>query len=67
MTAYHAYVKNDSGAGEKAGDDSNLNRLKQDVRRRYGKGWTVIIEKVESDELDGYFPPEEVARFRLRK
>jgi hypothetical protein len=64
---YHASVQNESGAGEAAGSDSNLSRLKKDIRARYGKGWTVIIYKVEHDGLDGWFPPEEIERFKLRK
>lgn len=64
---YHAFVQNKSGAWEKAGSDSNLARLKKDVRSRYGKGWMVTIDKVEHDGIDGWFPPVEIARFTLRK
>lgn len=64
---YHAFVQNESGAGEAAGSDSNLNRLKADIRARYGKGWTVIIDKVEHDGENGWFAPVEIARFTLRK
>ena len=65
--AYRAYVQNESGAGEFAGSDTNLNNLKADVRRRYGAGWTVTIEKVENDSGIMDFPPVEVAKFTLRK
>ncbi len=64
---YHAFVTNDEGCGESAGSDNNLALLKKSVRERYGKGWTVTIDKVEHDGEGGWFEPEEVARFRLRK
>jgi hypothetical protein len=65
---YRAYVNNESGAGEQAGEDTNLNNLKAYVRSRYGAGWTVTIEKFESDgDSIMEFPPVEVAKFTLRK
>ena len=64
---YTAYVINNSGAGEDAGRDTNLNALKASIRRRYGAGWTVVISKIEADEGGGWFPAVEVARFTLRK
>ena len=65
--AYHAYVTNGQ-AGERAGSGGNLNELKAFVRAHYGKGWICIIEKVESDgDSIMCFPPEEVARFKIRK
>ena len=64
---YHARVENESGAGEWAGSDTNLSRLKKDIRSRYGKGWTVIVEAVKHDGADGWFAPEEIERFTLRK
>ena len=64
---YTAYVQNDSGAGERAGNNRNLNELKSEIRRRYGRGWIVIIDKIEQDSGIMDFPPVEVARFRLRK
>lgn len=65
--SYRAYVQNESGAGEFAGSDININNLKADVRRRYGAGWTVTIEKIEQDSGIMDFAPVEVARFTLRK
>jgi hypothetical protein len=64
---YRAYVMNESGAGEFAGSDTNLNNLKADVRSRYGAGWTVTIEKIENDNGIMDFAPVEVAKFTLRK
>jgi hypothetical protein len=64
---YIAYVQNESGAGEKAGEDTNLNNLKAWVRSRYGAGWTVTIDKIENDNGIMDFAPVEVARFTLRK
>ncbi len=64
---YTAYVVNESGAGESAGRDTNLTALKASIRRRYGAGWTVVIEKIEADEGGGWFAPVEVERFTLRK
>ncbi len=66
-TVYRAYVQNESGAGDFAGSDTNLNNLKSSVRSKYGKGWNVTIEKVVSDDGSGWFPPEEVCKFTLRK
>jgi hypothetical protein len=66
-TRYIAYVTNDQGAGEKAGEDTNLNNLKAYVRSRYGAGWTVTIEKIENDNGIMYFASEEIVRFTLRK
>lgn len=63
---YHARVQNESGAGEHAGSDSNLTKLKATIRNKYGKGWTVIIDKVEHDGDSGWFPPVEIERFTLR-
>lgn len=67
MNTYRAYVMNEQGAGEFAGSASSLNELKKDVRRRYGPGWTVTIEKYQHDGDDGWFPPVQVAKFKLRK
>lgn len=64
---YHASVHNAAGAGEGAGSSSNLTQLKKDVRARYGRGWTVVIEKVEHDGDNSWFPPVEVERFTIRK
>lgn len=64
---YIAYVTNEQGTGEKAGEDTNLNKLKAYVRSRYGAGWTVTVEKIENDNGIMDFAPEEVARFTLRK
>ena len=64
---YIAYVQNESGAGEKAGEDTNLNNLKAFVRRLYGAGWTVTIEKIENDSGIMDIGPFEVAKFTLRK
>jgi len=64
---YSASVTNDQGAGERAGDDTNLNRLKATIRSRYGAGWTVTIVKIEHDSGIMCFEPVEVAKFRLRK
>lgn len=66
-TRYIATVTNDQGAGEKAGEDTNLNNLKAYVRSRYGAGWTVTIVKIEKDNGIMDFAPEEVAKFTLRK
>ena len=66
QVAYHAYVTNGE-AGERAGSSGNLNELKAFVRSHYGRGWTVTIEKVESDNGIMCFQPVEVARFTLRK
>lgn len=64
---YYAFVSNESGASLNAGSSANLGALKRQIRREYGKGWTVVIEKVRYDKIDGWFPPKEVARFTLRK
>jgi hypothetical protein len=64
-TRYIAYVTNDQGACEKAGEDTNLNNLKAYVRSRYGPGWTVTIEKIENDNGIMYFAPKEIVRFTL--
>jgi hypothetical protein len=64
---YVAYVQNESGAGERAGDNTNLAALKADIRRRYGAGWTVTIEMIEHDSGIMDFAPVEVAKFTLRK
>lgn len=63
---YHATVHNDSGAGERAGSDSNLARLKKEIRHRYGKGWIVTITRVQHDGINGWFEPETVERFKIR-
>jgi hypothetical protein len=62
---YRAYVQNESGAGERAGSDTNLKNLKKFVRRTYGAGWTVIIEKIENDNGVMDFAPVGVARFTI--
>jgi len=67
MTRYIATVTNNQGAGEKAGEDKNLNKLKAYVRSRYGRGWTVTIVKTEKDSGIMDFEPVEVAKFTLRK
>ena len=64
---YRAYVVNDQGAGEYAGSETSLNGIKKSVRSRYGAGWIVTVEKIESDEGGGWFAPVEVAKFTLRK
>lgn len=66
-TRYIACVTNSQGAGEWAGDDTNLNNLKAFVRRCYGAGWIVTISKIENDNGIMDFPPVEVAKFTLRK
>ena len=64
---YHAYVQNKEGASEAAGSDSNINKLKADIRARYGKGWTVVIHQVKHDGDNSWFNPLEISRFTLRK
>lgn len=64
---YRAYVQNESGAGEYAGSDTSLNKLKATVRATYGAGWTVTIDKCEQDSGIMDFAPVEVAKFTLRK
>ncbi len=67
-TRYIAYITNEQGEGEKAGEDTNLNNLKAYVRSRYGAGWTVTIEAIKPDgDGQSWFAPEEVAKFTLRK
>ena len=64
---YRASVQNESGAGESAGSSYNLNELKAEVRARYGAGWKVTITRIQHSEGNGWFEPEVVATFTLRK
>ena len=63
---YRASVTNESGAGEAAGRDTNLNKLRANVRSRYGAGWKVTIVKIENDNGIMDFAPVTVAEFTIR-
>ena len=64
---YKAWVTDESGAEEFSGSSNNLTALKAEVRSKYGAGGTVIVEKIEHDGIDGWFPGVEIERFTLRK
>ena len=64
--SYNAYAINQSGATLQIGNGSNLKELKQEARSKLGRGWTVVIEKIQRDNGIMYFEPEEVARFTIR-
>ena len=65
--AYRAYVINSQGASDDAGSSHNLTALKKQIRATFGPGWTVVINKIEHDGEGGWFQPEEIERFTLRK
>lgn len=59
---YSAWLQNSSGATVNAGKSTNLNKLKTEIRKSYGPGWTAHIDKYINDDLRG-----EVEKFTLRK
>jgi hypothetical protein len=69
MTAtYYAILTNDDGATTTFPHRYYNKRLLVDhIRDDYGAGWTVHVMAVKHDGDNGWFEPEEIQTFRLRK
>ena len=65
---FYAWVSNEQGATEDVrGRFGNQRATEDAARAQFGKGWKVHVMKVGHDGDDGYFPPEEVRTFTLRR
>lgn len=64
--SYVASAHNDSGAYTSAGHDTNINRLKSNIRATFGSGWIIEIKKIVNDSGIMDFASEIVATFKIR-
>lgn len=63
---YRAWAINSQGASTDAGYGTNLNALKAEIRRTFGSGWEIHIDKIEHDSGCMDFAPMEIAVFTIR-
>lgn len=71
---YFAIAHNQQGASVDVHNDyghklrsSNLREVMDTARSQLGKGWRVTVWGVKHDGLDGWFEPEVVKQFTIRK